>query len=126
MKIFRLKVREWIPASHESPQSPSVWKKVLLQKADLSEGRVAMVNWCRMEPGKAFHPHYHEDMEEVFILLKGWAKVFVPGEAADLREGEAVIIPPREVHEMKNTGEEDLEYLAIGISQGQGGKTVLA
>ena len=65
-------------------------------------------------------------MEEVFILLKGRARIFAPGEEADLREGEAVIIPPREVHEMKNTGEEDLEYLAIGISQGQGGKTVLA
>jgi mannose-6-phosphate isomerase-like protein (cupin superfamily) len=126
MKIFRLKEREWIPASHESPQSPSVWKKVLLQKADLLEGRVQMVNWCRMEPGKTFHPHYHEDMEEVFILLKGRARIFVPGEEADLREAEAVVIPPREVHEMKNTGEEDLEYLALGISQGQGGKTVLA
>jgi len=45
-----------------------------------------MVNWCRMEPGKAFHPHYHEDMEEVFILLKD-GQSFVPGEAADLREG---------------------------------------
>jgi mannose-6-phosphate isomerase-like protein (cupin superfamily) len=126
MKIYRLKELEWIPASHENQQTPSVWKKVLLQKADLLEGRVQMVNWCRMEPGKTFHPHYHEDMEEVFILLKGRARIFVPGEEADLREAEAVVIPPREVHEMKNTGEEDLEYLALGISQGQGGKTVLA
>jgi mannose-6-phosphate isomerase-like protein (cupin superfamily) len=125
MKIFRLPELEWLPASHESPQSPSVWKKVLLQKADLLEGCVQMVNWCRMEPGKAFHPHYHEDMEEVFILLKGRARIFVPGEEAGLREGEAVVIPPREIHEMKNTGEEDLEYLAIGISRGQGGKTVV-
>jgi mannose-6-phosphate isomerase-like protein (cupin superfamily) len=126
MKIFRLNELEWIPASHENRQTPSVWKKVLLQKADLLEGRVQMVNWCRIEPGKAFHPHYHEDMEEVFIILKGNAKVFVPGEEADMREGEAVVIPPREVHEMKNTGEDDLEYLAMGISQGQGGKTVVA
>jgi len=125
MKIFRLKDLEWIPASHESPQSPSVWKKVLLKKADLSEGRVQMVNWCRMEPEKAFRAHYHEDMEEIFIVLKGQAKILVDGEEAEMGGGEAVVIPPREVHEMKNAGGGELEYLAVGISQGRGGKTVV-
>jgi mannose-6-phosphate isomerase-like protein (cupin superfamily) len=125
MKIFRLKDMEWIPASHESPQSPSVWKKVLLQKADLLEGHVQMVNWCRMEPGKAFRAHYHEDMEEVFLILKGQAKILVNGKEAGMAEGEAVVIPLREVHEMENVGGEDLEYLAVGISQGKGGETVL-
>jgi mannose-6-phosphate isomerase-like protein (cupin superfamily) len=126
MKIFRLHDLEWIPASHESPQSPSVWKKVLLQKADLLEGRVQMVNWCRMEPGKSFRAHYHEDMEEIFIILKGQAKIRVNGEEAEMGEREAVVILPREVHEMKNPRGEDLEYLAVGISQGKGGKTILA
>ena len=126
MKIFRLNDLEWIPASHESPQSPSIWKKVLLQKADLLEGRVQMVNWCRMEPGKSFQAHYHEDMEEIFIILKGQAKILVNGEEAEMGEREAVVILPREVHAMKNPRGEDLEYLAVGISQGKGGKTILA
>ena len=126
MKIFRLKDMEWVPASHENRESPSVWKKVLLQKDDLSEGRVQMVNWCRMEPEKGFRAHYHEDMEEIFILLKGHAKILVDGEEAEMGEGEAVVIPPRIVHEMKNVGGEDLEYLAVGISRGKGGKTILA
>jgi mannose-6-phosphate isomerase-like protein (cupin superfamily) len=125
MKIFRLHDLEWIPASHESPQSPSVWKKVLLQKADLLEGRVQMVNWCRMESGKSFRAHYHEDMEEIFIILKGRAKMLVTGEEASLGEGEAAVISPGDVHEMENVGAEDLEYLAVGISQGKGGKTVV-
>ena len=124
MKIFRLKDMDWIPASHENPRSPSVWKKVLLKKGDLLEGRVQMVNWCRMEPGKAFQAHYHEDMEEVFLILKGQAKILVNGKEAGMAEGEAVVIPPREVHVMENVGGEDLEYLAVGISQGKGGKTV--
>jgi mannose-6-phosphate isomerase-like protein (cupin superfamily) len=126
MKIFRLRDLDWVPASHESPQAPSVWKKVLLQKSDFSEGRVQMMNWCRMEPGKAFRSHYHEDMEEVFLILKGQAKIRVDGKEAGIKQGEAVIIPPREIHEMENVGAEDLEYLAVGISQGKGGKTVLA
>ncbi len=126
MKIFRLKDLEWIPASHESLQSPAVWKKVLLQKADLLEGQVQMVNWCRMEPEKAFRAHYHEDMEEIFLILKGQARILVNGKEAGMAEGDTLVIPPREVHEMKNVGVEDLEYLAIGISQGKGGKTILA
>jgi len=85
-----------------------------------------MVNWCRMEPGKAFRAHYHEDMEEIFIILKGQAKILVNGEEAEMGEREAVVILPRKVHEMKNAGAEDLEYLAIGISQGKGGRTILA
>ena len=125
MKTFRLQNLEWVPASHENRESPSVWKKVLLQKADLLEGRVQMVNWCRMEPEKAFRAHYHEDMEEIFIILKGQAKILVDGEEAEMGKGEAVVIPPRIVHEMKNAGGEDLEYLAVGISQGKGGKTVV-
>ena len=125
MKIFRLNEMEWIPASHENQQTPSVRKKVLLEKANLLEGRVQMVNWCRMEPGKAFSPHYHEDMEEIFLILRGKARIRIGEGAAEIKSQEAVVIPPREVHEMKNTGEEDLEYLALGISQGQGGKTVL-
>jgi len=125
MKIFSLRNMEWVPASHENRESPSVWKKVLLQKADLSEGRVQMVNWCRMEADKAFQPHYHEDMEEIFIILKGQANMTVREEEANLREGEAVVIPAGEVHQMKNVGGEDLEYLAVGISRGKGGKTVV-
>ena len=85
-----------------------------------------MVNWCRMEPGKSFRAHYHEDMGEIFIILRGQAKILVDGEEAEMGKGEAVAIPPGEVHEMKNAGGEDLEYLAIGISRGKGGKTILA
>jgi len=85
-----------------------------------------MVNWCRMGAGKAFRAHYHEDLEEIFIILKGKAEILVNGEEAEMGAREAVVILPREVHEMKNVGGEDLEYLAIGISQGKGGKTILA
>jgi mannose-6-phosphate isomerase-like protein (cupin superfamily) len=64
-------------------------------------------------------------MEEIFILLKGKARIRVGMEEADLAKEEAVVIPPPMVHEMKNVGEEEVEYIVIGISQGKGGKTVL-
>ncbi len=84
-----------------------------------------MVNWCILREGKSFQAHYHQDMEEIFILLKGKVRIRVGEEEVDLEKEEAVVIPLLMVHEMKNVGEEEVEYIVIGISQGKGGKTVL-
>lgn len=125
MKIIRLKDVEWLPAGDEDPQSAGVWKKVLLQKPDLIAGQVQMVNWCKLKIGKGFQRHYHEDMEEIFVILTGHVSIRVADEEAELGKGEAVVIPPVCVHEMKNIGKGEAEYLAIGISRGKRGKTVV-
>ena len=124
MKIIRLRDLEWVPASHEDPQAAGVLKKVLLKEGDFIEGHPQMVNWCRLRAGMSFQAHYHQDMEEIFILLRGNARVRVGEEVADLTREEAVVIPPPMVHEMKNAGDEEVEYIVIGISQRKGGKTV--
>jgi hypothetical protein len=36
-----------------------------------------------------------------------------------------ILIDPYEVHQMSNSGRDEVEYLAIGISRGAGGKTVV-
>ena len=43
-----------------------------------------------------------------------------------MTEGDAVIVDPREVHQMTNTGVLPADYLVFGISSQQGGRTVLA
>jgi mannose-6-phosphate isomerase-like protein (cupin superfamily) len=125
VRIVRAADRSFVPAGHEDPVSPGAWKKVLFAKDDLQPGRVQMVNWARMPAGKTFAPHYHEDMQEMFIILGGEGEIAIGGERADLNAGDSVLIDAREVHEMRNRGQEDLEYLAIGIAGGVGGKTVV-
>jgi mannose-6-phosphate isomerase-like protein (cupin superfamily) len=124
MKIIRLKDLAWVPASHEDPKAAGVLKKVLLQKSDFIEGRPQMINWCSLKVGMSFRPHYHEDLEEVFILLKGNARVRLGDEQAELGRGEAVVVPPPLIHEMENVGDEEVEYIVVGVSGGKGGKTV--
>jgi mannose-6-phosphate isomerase-like protein (cupin superfamily) len=126
MKIVRLKDLEWVPAGHESSQQEAVWKKVMLQKGDVMEGHLQMINWCALRAGMGFSPHYHEDMEEIFIMLRGQAEIRIEDQAGEIGAEEAVAIPPGRVHEMKNVGQEEVQYIVIGISQGRGGKTVLA
>jgi mannose-6-phosphate isomerase-like protein (cupin superfamily) len=84
-----------------------------------------MVNWARLPVGKAFSLHYHEDMQEIFVVFQGEARITVGEATALLRRGDAVLIDPGEVHEMRNVGNEDVEYLALGITAGTGGRTIV-
>ncbi len=125
MKVSYGADHEFVPASHENPLDPGVWKKVLFSKADVQTGVVQMVNWARLGPGKSFAAHYHEDLQEIFIILQGEAQLTVGAQAVVLRPGDAIRIDPREVHRMSNPGAEDVQYVVVGISSGLGGRTVV-
>jgi mannose-6-phosphate isomerase-like protein (cupin superfamily) len=124
MKIIRSAELEFVPASHEDPESPGVLKKVLLEKHDLLDGKVQMVNWALLPVGRSFEPHYHENMEEVFIMIHGFARIAAGKTEGTIGPGDAVVIPVGVIHMMENLGEEHVEYIAIGISKGQHGRTV--
>lgn len=125
MRIIKSASRSFVPASHENPLSPGVLKKVLVEKADLLTGSLQMVNWASLGVGKHFARHYHEDMQEIFVIVQGEAHITVGEDDATLHRGDTVVIDPREIHEMQNTGAEAVEYLAIGITSQAGGKTVV-
>jgi mannose-6-phosphate isomerase-like protein (cupin superfamily) len=115
----------FIPASHEDQVSPGVLKKVLFKKDDLMKGRVQMINWACLPPGKSFAKHYHEDMEEIFIIVRGHAQMMIHKDRANLGTGDAVVVPVGQVHEMRNEGAEAVEYVVVGISRGENGKTIV-
>ncbi len=124
MQIIRGDQIDFVPASHENAADPGVLKRVLATKDHLIAGRVQMVNWSRLPAGKSFQPHYHEDMQEVFIILNGTVEMTVTDLTCELNGGDAILISPREVHQMKNVCGTDVDYIVFGISSGQGGKTV--
>ena len=125
MKIIHGSELQFVPASHENPESPGVFKKVLAVKDELYPGRVQMVNWALLPVGAAFQRHYHEDMEEIFIILNGTVGVRVKDTDVSLAAGDTIIISPRETHEMRNLSPEPVEYIVVGISGTQNGKTVV-
>ena len=125
MKIIRLSEITKIPASHEDPVDPGVLKQILFRRDDLAPGRIQMINWATLLPGKSFRNHYHEAMDEVFIILNGKVEVSVGQEKEKLGKGDAVVIPEGAVHIMKNLTDQDVCYIAIGISRGEDGKTVV-
>ena len=124
MIIVRGDQLDFEPASHEDPADPGVLKRVLAKKAHLIEGRVQMINWARIPQGKSFQPHYHEDMQEVFIILNGEVELTAGDLTSQLSGGDAALIEPREIHTMKNVCQQDVDFIALGISTESGGKTV--
>ncbi|MDP3724635.1 MAG: cupin domain-containing protein [bacterium] len=126
MKIIHLADKPEVPASHEDPQNPGSFKRVLLAKDDLTLGRVQMLNWARLPVGKKFSRHIHEDMEEIFLVLEGEAKIFVGDESVTMKHGDLVLVPIGAKHWMENVGENDVIYLTIGISQQRGGRTLVS
>lgn len=125
MRFIPFDASPFVPAGHENPLAPGVLKKVLAAKADLQPGCIQMINWARMGSGKQFARHYHEDMQEIFVILSGEAEITVGSETATMRRGDTVVIDAREVHQMRTLGAEDVDYLAIGITSEAGGKTVV-
>jgi mannose-6-phosphate isomerase-like protein (cupin superfamily) len=124
MKIIRSDDKTYVPASHENPLAPGVWKKVLFARDELQPGTVQMINWARMPAGSSFSAHYHEDMQEIFIIVSGEAEMLVSGETVVLGCGDVIAIDANEVHRMSNRGAVEIEYVVVGITGNRGGKTV--
>lgn len=125
MKVIRAATVPFEPASHEDPANPGVLKRVLLQREAIPQGIIQMINWAKLPVQHSFRPHYHEDMDEIFILVAGEATLSCDQETVQLKAGDAVIIPAQGVHEMRNDGTKEVEYIVVGISRGTGSTTVV-
>jgi mannose-6-phosphate isomerase-like protein (cupin superfamily) len=125
MQIVRGNEIPFTPASHEDRNDPGVLKQVLATRDDLRVGHVQMVNWSRLPVGKSFRRHYHEDMQEIFVIVEGQARMLVDENAVELKRGDAILVDPREEHSMTNTGADDVHYVVFGISSEEGGRTVV-
>ncbi len=126
MKIVRSSSLKYLPARHENPLDPGVLKKVLFTNVDILPGQIQMVNWAQLLPHKSFQAHYHQDMDEVFILLSGEVEVKIGTETEIMNKGDAVLIPATQMHTMKNFASTPAEFIVFGVSRSNSGRTVLS
>jgi oxalate decarboxylase/phosphoglucose isomerase-like protein (cupin superfamily) len=60
------------------------------------------------KPGETMKPHYHVEPEEVYYVIKGRGKVLLGEDWIPVEKGTAIYIPPKLVHTLTNTGDEEL------------------
>ena len=72
------------------------------------------VGFARMEKSGRCDPHVHENVEQLFIVLKGEMMFQVDGKEFLLKEGQAVLVNRGEVHSNYNAAREvETEYLTV-------------
>jgi mannose-6-phosphate isomerase-like protein (cupin superfamily) len=66
---------------------------------------------ARVAPGATTFLHYHCRAEEIYFVLAGRGRMRLGEESREIGPGDAVAIPPGEVHQITNIGAEELVFL---------------
>lgn len=84
-------------------------------------GHAIGANVTRVPPGKAAFPlHHHHANEEHFFILSGVGVLRIGAETFDVKPQDYIVnLPggPQTAHQLVNTGNQDLVYLAISTMQ---------
>jgi mannose-6-phosphate isomerase-like protein (cupin superfamily) len=89
----------------------------VIQKQSLAE--------ARLPPGNATTAHYHRSTEEIYYILCGTANMVIGDESRQVKQGDAIAIPPGQVHQITNTGEKTLHILCCCTPPYEDNDTVL-
>ena len=76
----------------------------------------SFTNFARItiQPGGTNRIHVHNDIEQVYIVLRGKGVVHVGDEKAEVKAGDAVFLPAKIPHGFVNAGEKPAVLLLIG------------
>lgn len=59
-------------------------------------------------PGRSTLAHYHRRSEELYLFTAGRGRLRVGDEEREVEAGDCAVIPPGEVHQLRNSGDVDL------------------
>lgn len=88
-----------------------------IQKQSLAEARLPV--------GASTTPHYHPQTEEIYYILAGKGCLRIGGELRDVGPGDAIAIPPGQIHKISNLGDEVLTFLCCCVPGYEHEDTVL-
>ena len=80
---------------------------------------------ARLQPGGATTPHYHPRCEEIYYILTGEGGNADRSGHPAVGPGDAIAIPPGQIHQIRNTGAVELKFLCCCAPGYEDGDTVL-
>jgi mannose-6-phosphate isomerase-like protein (cupin superfamily) len=66
---------------------------------------------ARLPPGASTAPHYHRKTEEIYYILTGGGRMTIGDDVRQVGPGDAIAIPPGEMHQIVNNGNQPLVFL---------------
>jgi quercetin dioxygenase-like cupin family protein len=88
---------------------PGLLHQTLASQRDGLKGMEVWMN--TIEPGGETPVHYH-DCEEVIVILRGSGRASIEGKNTDYGPNSTLIIAPEVVHQIVNTGNEEMFLIA--------------
>ncbi|KAF9157186.1 hypothetical protein DFQ27_002860 [Actinomortierella ambigua] len=101
-----------LPVQYVSHDS-NVEKRVFLKYGEVPH--LSQFATATLKPGEQATLHHHDDMTETFHFLSGKAEVEVDGKVHLATAGTTVTVFPKEAHEIRNNGTEDVIMVYFGI-----------
>ncbi len=80
---------------------------------------------ARVPAGGSTQEHYHCRTEEIYYITHGSGRMQIDDETRDVREGDAIAIPPGSRHRLWNTGSQVLRLLCCCAPPYEHSDTVL-
>ncbi len=116
MKIVSLKDLPETTTSHNATGK----KRVMIGKDQINF--LLQFAQVAFKPGEVASEHTHNDMYEVFLVESGSGIIRINDKKYPLEKGTCVTVEPGELHEVTNTGAEDLvlTYFEIDDKAGNG------
>ena len=99
------------PATIPEVNAAGLIVKNLIGPATVGAKNIRM-GTCRVPRGSSTSLNYHPS-EEAFAILKGEGYLKAAGEKYYFRPGHFLYVPADVVHQMVNTGDEEIEYLFV-------------
>jgi len=109
MKISR---KTDLPKMISNPKGEDIQEILGLAAGNVSSHSLAEIT---IRPGCASSPHFHKFSEESYLILSGEATIRIDDQIFTLKPGEAVLIEPREIHQISNQKDEDLLFIAVCV-----------
>ena len=66
---------------------------------------------ARLPRGASTTPHYHPRAEEIYYILEGSGLMRIGKQATKVGVGDAIAIPPGQIHQITNSGNSILKFL---------------
>jgi mannose-6-phosphate isomerase-like protein (cupin superfamily) len=94
-----------------------IWEDVEVERpeekllVDRSEAETIALGYVSVEKENSTHLGYHDDEEEIYIILKGKALLKLGSEEVEVGPGSVAYVPRNTEHQMTCISDEKLEYL---------------
>lgn len=114
-----MNVKNWkdVPGVPMGAEVPGVTKQVLIGPEDGAENFV--MRRFTIEPG-AHTPYHQHDWEHETLILEGEGALVTADGEQPMKPGDMVYVPPGEVHQFRNTGQDPFRILCLVPMKGHG------